>query len=229
VHVGADEAIDRARTAGAIGVIRQMSGAWNAPASPYGWEAALGADPSSALGALMGDEVGGNFGFGGLGMRGVGRGGGGSGAGVIGLGTIGTIGHGAGTGAGQGSGYGAGAGGFRGRTSQVPRVCGCGDVHVQGGLSREVIRRVVRRHINEVRFCYEQRLTERPDLAGRVTVNLLIAGTGAVQSSHVASTTLGDAQLERCVAQAGRRWTFPVPEGSGMTLVTYPFVFDSPD
>jgi hypothetical protein len=46
-------------------------------------------DPASPLGALMGDAIGANFGFGGLGSRGAGR---------VGLGAIGTIGHGAGGG-----------------------------------------------------------------------------------------------------------------------------------
>lgn len=40
-----------------------------------------------AIGQLMGDEIGENFGFGGLGLRGTGRGGGGEGDGTIGLGT----------------------------------------------------------------------------------------------------------------------------------------------
>ncbi|MFO0710315.1 MAG: MG2 domain-containing protein [Sandaracinus sp.] len=74
---------------------------------------AYGTDPMSALGALMGDQIGGNFGFGGLGLVGTGYGGGGTGEGTIGLGNLGTIGYGAGTG--SGSGYGSGAGGFRGR------------------------------------------------------------------------------------------------------------------
>ena len=95
-------------------------GAWNSPTSPYGQDTALGYDPMSALGALMGDSIGENFGFGGLGLRGTGRGGGGTGEGTIGLGNIGTIGHGGG--GGTGSGYGRGAGGFRGRDAKVPQI-----------------------------------------------------------------------------------------------------------
>jgi len=223
-HMARQEAIDQARTAGAIGVLQQMAGAWNSPTSPYGQETALGADPMSALGALMGDQIGGNFGFGGLGLRGTGRGGGGTGEGTIGLGNLGTIGHGAGTG--SGSGYGSGAGGFRGRAASVPRIR-TGEADVRGSLSREVIRRVIRRHINEVRFCYEQELAQRPDLAGRVTVSFIISATGAVQTASVANTTLNNARVEGCVAQAVRRWTFPAPDGGGAVLVNYPFVLDS--
>jgi TonB family protein len=223
-HMAREAAREQARTAGAIGVLQAMAGAWNSPTSPYGQESALGTDPMSALGALMGDQIGGNFGFGGLGLRGTGRGGGGTGEGTIGLGNLGTIGHGAGTG--SGSGYGAGAGGFRGRSSSVPRIR-TGEAEVRGSLSREVIRRVIRRHINEVRFCYEQELAQRPDLAGRVTVSFIIAATGAVQTASVANTTLNNARVETCVTQAVRRWTFPAPDGGGAVLVNYPFVLDS--
>ncbi|MBN8615618.1 MAG: hypothetical protein J0L92_33795 [Deltaproteobacteria bacterium] len=58
----------------------------------------------STYGALMGDQIGASFGFGGLGLYGTGMGGGGTGEGTIGLGNLGTIGHGAGTGSGQGYG-----------------------------------------------------------------------------------------------------------------------------
>jgi TonB family protein len=98
---------------------------------------------------------------------------------------------------------------------------------VRGSLSREVIRRVIRRHINEVRFCYEQELTARPDLAGRVTVSFIIAATGAVQTASVASSTLSNARVEQCIVTAVRRWTFPAPDGGGIVGVNYPFVLDS--
>lgn len=223
-HMARESAREQARTAGAIGVLQAMAGAWNSPTSPYGQDSALGNDPMSALGALMGDQIGGNFGFGGLGLRGTGRGGGGTGEGTIGLGTLGTIGHGAGTG--SGSGYGSGAGGFRGRSASVPRIR-TGEAEVRGSLSREVIRRVIRRHINEVRFCYEQELAQRPDLSGRVTVSFMISATGAVQMANVQNTTLGNARVEGCIAQAVRRWTFPAPDGGGAVLVNYPFVLES--
>ncbi len=223
-HMAREAAREAARNAGAIGALASLAGAWNSPTSPYGADTALGADPMSALGALMGDQIGGNFGFGGLGLRGTGRGGGGTGEGTIGLGNIGTIGHGAGTG--SGSGYGSGAGGFSGRAASVPRIR-TGEADVRGSLSREVIRRVIRRHINEVRFCYEQELTARPDLAGRVTVSFIIAATGAVQTASVASTTLSNARVEQCIVTAVRRWTFPAPDGGGIVGVNYPFVLDS--
>ncbi|MBX3270936.1 MAG: AgmX/PglI C-terminal domain-containing protein [Sandaracinaceae bacterium] len=219
-----EQAREQAANVGAIGILRAMTGSWNSPTSPYGADQALGNDPMSAIGALMGDQIGSNFGFGGLGLRGTGRGGGGTGEGTIGLGNLGTIGHGGG--GGTGSGYGRGAGGLRGRTDRVPRIR-TGNADVRGSLSREVIRRVIQRHINEVRFCYEQELSQRPDLEGRVMVSFIISPTGAVQAASVGSTTINNARVEGCITTAVRRWTFPAPDGGGVVGVNYPFVLTS--
>jgi hypothetical protein len=220
-HMAREEAKEMAQNAGILGTLKAMSGSWNSPTSPFGRDTALGNDAMSAMGALMGDQAGENFGFGGLGLRGTGRGGGGTGEGTIGLGNLGTIGHGAG--GGSGSGYGSGKGGFKGRQAAVPKIRS-GTADVRGSLSKEVIRRVIRRHINEVKFCYEQELNQRPDLEGRVTVKFIISPTGAVQSALVSETTLGAPRSENCIAQAVRRWTFPAPEGGGIVIVNYPFM-----
>ncbi|MFW2389375.1 MAG: TonB family protein [Polyangiales bacterium] len=220
-----EQAEENARSAGIIGTLASMAGSFNAPTSPYGADFALGNDPTSALGAMTGNDIGQNFGFGGLGLRGTGRGGGGLGQGTIGMGNFGTIGRGGGRGAGEG-GYGRGAGGFRGRSAGVPQVRS-GGAEVRGSLSKEVIRRVVRRHINEVKFCYEQQLNARPDLSGRVTTRFLISPTGSVQSAMVASSSLRNEAVESCIVRAVRRWTFPAPDGGGVVVVNYPFLLDA--
>jgi TonB family protein len=220
-----EQAEENARSAGIIGTLASMQGSFNAPTSPYGADFALGNDPTSALGAMTGNDIGQNFGFGGLGLRGTGRGGGGLGQGTIGMGNFGTIGRGGGRGAGEG-GYGRGVGGFRGRSAGVPQVRS-GGAEVRGSLSKEVIRRVVRRHINEVKFCYEQQLNARPDLQGRVTTRFVISPTGSVQSAMVANSSLRNEAVESCIVRAVRRWTFPAPDGGGVVVVNYPFLLDA--
>ncbi len=220
-----ERAEQEAKTAGILGTLASMQGSFNAPTSPYGADFALGNDPNSALGAMTGSDIGQNFGFGGLGLRGTGRGGGGLGQGTIGMGNFGTIGRGGGRGEGEG-GYGRGAGGFRGRSAGVPQVRS-GGAEVRGSLSKEVIRRVVRRHINEVKFCYEQQLNSRPDLQGRVTTKFVISPTGSVQSAMVSASTLSNQEVESCIVRAVRRWTFPAPDGGGVVVVNYPFLLDS--
>ncbi len=195
-----------------------------APTSPFGANTAMGNDPENALGALMGSQIGDNFGYGGLGLRGTGRGGGGDGRGTIGLGRLHTIGHGAGGGDGQG--YGQGRGGLRGRQTTVPASFTPGHASVSGSLSREVIRRYIRRHRNQIRYCYERELARRPDLAGRVEVRFVISPSGAVTTSTVASSSMGSPAVEQCVARAVGRIGFPAPDG-GVVIVTYPFMFQS--
>jgi len=206
-HMARSQAKEAARNAGILASLSEQNGQ-------------LGQDPEAALGGLLGEQTGEQFGYGGLGLQGTGRGGGGTGEGSIGLGDLNTIGHGGG--GGSGSGYGRGAGGLGGRRGKSVRIRS-GAAMVKGSLSKEVIRRIVHRHINEVKFCYERELARRPDIEGVVSVKFIISSTGAVQMAAVANSSLGNAQVENCMAQAVRRWTFPQPEGGGIVIVTYPF------
>ena len=96
---------------------------------------------------------------------------------------------------------------------------------VKGSLDKEIIRRIIRRHINEVKYCYEQELTRKPELGGRVAVQFTIAATGQVIASVLQNSTMGNPRVENCVVQAVRRWEFPKPLGGGIVIVSYPFSF----
>lgn len=209
---------DMAREAATQGILTVMSS--NAPTSPFGEEVASGLDPENAVGLLMGSAIGDAFGYGGIAVRGTGRGGGGDGQGTIGLGTWGRIGHGGGPGNGQ----------LRSRRSgQGPTVAISTGTNVRGSLSSDTIRRYIRRNINSIRSCYEQELVRQPDLQGRVAVRFVISGQGAVASSTVDSSTLGNPSAEQCVAHAVQRIGFPQSDDGGVVIVTYPFLFTSVD
>ena len=100
-----------------------------------------------------------------------------------------------------------------------------GDSAREGTLDKEIIRRTVRRHLNEVKYCYEQALVTRPSLAGRVVVQFAIAPTGRVLTSVVQSSSLGVAAVDSCVVNAVKRWEFPQPDHGGLAVVSYPFSF----
>jgi TonB family protein len=167
---------------------------------------------------LFGRTVGENFGIGGIGMRNTGRGGGGHGSGTIGVGKLNT-----GAGAGAAPGHGV-MSGVR-REAQVPTLR-MGQADVRGSLSKEAIRRTIHQNISQVRYCYERALSERPALSGRISIQFLINPSGLVQQSMVGQSSMGHPALDRCVADAVRRWTFPAPEGGGYVHVSYPFVFE---
>jgi hypothetical protein len=63
---------------------------------------------------------------------------------------------------------------------------------VVGGLDKDLIRRVVRAHINEVRYCYNQGLAKDPNLKGRVAVQFQIGSTGKVPTAVVSETDVKD-------------------------------------
>lgn len=223
-HLANQVAPDQVRTAGILGTLQSAIGAMDSPTSPFGRDTALGSDAESFLGHLMGANLGAASGNGGLGLRGTGRGAGGDGLGTIGAGEYGTLGHGCrGGDCSEGTRYGSGVGNEMGRQGRTPPRMTVGNVEAIGSLSKEAIRRVIHRHRNEVKFCYEQGLQSRPDLEGRVSMRFMIAPSGAVQFAGVQSSSLNNQRVEGCVTSAVRRWTFPQPEGGGSVMVTYPF------
>ncbi|MEO0324797.1 MAG: hypothetical protein AAF447_17675, partial [Myxococcota bacterium] len=150
---------EQARTSGILGALpTALSG--SPIASPFGADQAIGSDPMDALGHLLGDRIGLADGNGGAGILGSGRGAGGDGRGTVGLGdrglgTIGGCAPGADCRGGRGR-YGHTTGlPARGRESRVPTIGGRVE-SLAGSLSRDAIRRTIRRHRNEVKFCYEQ-------------------------------------------------------------------------
>ncbi|MCA9652291.1 MAG: AgmX/PglI C-terminal domain-containing protein [Myxococcales bacterium] len=147
----------------------------------------------------------------------------GGGGGIGALGSTGLIGRGGG--GGTGSGYGVGTSpGFGGRGKKVPSVRQA-TATVKGALDKDIIRRIVRAHINEVRYCYNLGLIHDPALEGKLSILFTIGPSGSVPVSTVDSDTLGDGgKVANCVAKAVKRWKFPKPAGGGNVVVTYPFV-----
>jgi TonB family protein len=190
-------------------------------------QSALGPEAETFLGAMEARTIASSFGLGGLGSVGTGEGGGGTGEhtyGLGGLGTLGKYGSGVGPGSGPGTGYGVGVGKLRTHKTITPDVLP-GVASVRGSLDKDIIRRIVRRHINEVKYCYDQALARQPKLDGRMVAQFTIAGSGQVLASAVASSTLGSPAVEMCVTKAIMRWQFPAPDKGGLAIVSYPFQF----
>ncbi|MCY1062604.1 AgmX/PglI C-terminal domain-containing protein [Nannocystis sp. SCPEA4] len=205
-----------ARSAGVLGLM-QASGFVGAG------EAYAGADGDADVwGGAGGSQVG-EIGLGGLGLVGTGRGGPLSGEGA-GLDVVGLIGKGCGCGVEANSWQSRSGVAFGGRGTRVPTVRP-GSGEAQGALDRDIIRRIVRAHLAEVRHCYNQTLARDPEAKGRVSVQFVIGGGGQVTSAAAIDSDVRDQALSACVAQAVRRWKFPRAEGAGSTAVTYPFVF----
>lgn len=94
------------------------------------------------------------------------------------------------------------------------------------GYDRDLVLKVVRRHQNEIRFCYESELNKQPDLGGKVTVAWTIGATGTVEVAQIAESGLRNETVEACIVQRVKRWTFPEPSGGQEVAITFPWVFN---
>jgi len=194
-----------------------LLGAWGkAPdASNILGPGGLGTGINNAIGGLRpGAGLVDARGVGGLGSRGGGVGGGGT---ALGLGGLGTRGEGRGIG-------GSGVIDLSGRGKDTTRVVP-GKTIVVGGLSKEVIAKIIRSHQSEIKYCYEMELQKKPSLFGKVAVLFTIDGSGSVSEANVAETSLDNSNTEQCMLARIRRWRFPEPQGGGLVTVNFPWVF----
>jgi hypothetical protein len=195
----------------AAGLLGAMGSSDGAASNIFGG-GGLGTGINNALGGLQGGTgLGDAHGVGGLGSRGAGFGGGGGGLGLGGLGTKG--------GGGKGYGFNLGSGQHN-STRIIP-----GKTTVVGGLSKDVIGKVIRKHWNEIKYCYEKELQKDPNLEGKVAMMFVIDGTGHVSEVSVQQDTTNNGQVADCMANKIKRWIFPEPQGGGQVVVTYPWIF----
>ena len=83
---------------------------------------------------------------------------------------------------------------------------------IDGALPRERVDHTLRRHLNELRFCYLRAAPRVPDLVGQVRLALPIDPGGVVEHARVVSTTLHDPPVEQCSILATERWAFPTAD-----------------
>lgn len=182
---------------------------------------ALGGQPIELKQVSAGAGPGGTEGSGGEALVGLGEGvkrASVGNTGVQGLGGIGTKGRGGGAG-----GYGnsmVGSGEGKGLTS-IPLS---NELTLEGGLDRSVIQATIAKYLSQVRACYEQGLKSRPGESGQVSMAFEIGGSGRLNSSRVARSSLGDPGVEQCIATRMMSWQFPKPLGGVNVKVNYPFL-----
>lgn len=75
---------------------------------------------------------------------------------------------------------------------------------------RRKIERVIEEHADEVQHCYEQQLTKRPVLNGRIDIQCAINGIRKATDLTVKFDSVGDPQLLACILVAIESWTFDI-------------------
>jgi hypothetical protein len=178
------------------------------PAANLLGDAGLSDALRAGVGSLIGAQ-GSRFGTG-LGNRGPGLGGGGEYEGIGGLGT-----HGPGTGDRD-----LGIGKVDGEIGTSSK-----EIVMVGNIDKALIDEVVKRHLSQIRYCYQRELVHNPALGGKIVVKFTIGSDGLVTSAAPRTSSLGNSAVEQCIAGRFLRMSFPAPMGGGMAIVSYPFLF----
>lgn len=172
-----------------------------------------------------GDRLKGFGGFttqgrGGLALSGSGKGGGGSSDLGQGLAEKGIGGGRVGTGAGA-----AGSGGIVGARARIPlRTGGLEEAVIMGAIDKDAIEAALLAHKDEFRLCYERELNaESPTISGRISVSFTIGPSGKTTQTGILSSTIGNANVDRCYLNVIKRIQFPIPRGGGIVEAHYPF------
>jgi len=98
-------------------------------------------------------------------------------------------------------------------------------VRIQGGMSRQAVKRVIDEHLDEISYCYECALMSNPSIMGKMVFEWKILMSGKVGEVRIKSSSIQSSDLHSCLQGAIRSWQFPKPRGAEV-VVSYPFVFD---
>jgi TonB family protein len=97
-------------------------------------------------------------------------------------------------------------------------------VNVSEGLTKDEVGKVIREHMNEVRYCYDAALVRNPTFEGKLVAGFVVTRNGTVSSTEVKDSS-HDPQLDRCIMVRLAKWQFPKPRGGVNVAISYPFIF----
>lgn len=90
---------------------------------------------------------------------------------------------------------------------------------------KEAYRRVVRKHVNQMKECWDHALEQRSDTrwaaTSRPTLSFTIVADGRVRDARVEG--VDDPRVAACLSKAIASWRFPVPPSARDYPVRYPF------
>ncbi|MCT4643258.1 MAG: AgmX/PglI C-terminal domain-containing protein [Bacteriovoracaceae bacterium] len=97
---------------------------------------------------------------------------------------------------------------------------------VLGSMDPDVIRRILREHLPQFRYCYQKELDKSvgSNISGTVGLQFTIGASGHVSKAGVKSSTL-PSNVRGCVVRVLKGIKFPRPMGGGTVDVNQPFNF----
>lgn len=98
---------------------------------------------------------------------------------------------------------------------------------VLGSMDPDIIRRILREHIPQFRFCYQKELdaTGNQKMSGVVPINFVIGASGHVTQAGIKSGSGLPPKVQKCVTNVLYGIRFPRPMGGGTVEVDQPINF----
>jgi len=98
---------------------------------------------------------------------------------------------------------------------------------LRGPLTQETIKDVIHEHHADLRACALRRPEALQQTAGKIVVSFTILPSGKVERVGRHSATLEEPELEKCLLETVKVWTFPRPK-KGAVEIHFPFRFGPP-
>jgi outer membrane biosynthesis protein TonB len=94
-------------------------------------------------------------------------------------------------------------------------------------MDPDVIRRILREHIPQFRYCYQKELDRKAgrDVSGTIGLIFTIGASGSVSKAGVDQTSGLPGNVKKCVVRVLKGIRFPRPLGGGKVDVKQPFNF----
>ena len=104
-----------------------------------------------------------------------------------------------------------------------------GDAVIYGSINREGIEAAILEHKDEFTSCYQNELNAGvASIGGKVIPAFSIGPSGRMTSGAIASSTIKNPNVEKCILAVLKRIQFPLPTGGVTVKVNYPFSFKNP-
>ena len=99
---------------------------------------------------------------------------------------------------------------------------------ISGGRNSAEIMQVVRQNLASLRHAYNRYLRQGSAIAGKITVEFAIDGSGRVVSCRIVNSTIDNSRLENEIMGIISRWVFKrIDTPDDITVAVYPFAFSS--
>jgi TonB family protein len=98
-------------------------------------------------------------------------------------------------------------------------------LRVEGDLDEKIIRDKVIRGRFDIQRCYQQQLVLKPTLAGEIALQFTVAPSGKILAAVARQSTTPSPELEQCVLQVIKAWSFDRKPGSKDAVVKFDILF----